>query len=124
MSENGESDKQGIERRGKGGWDEVLDTEAYLVAPADRMALGALPDRRRPVRACADTLGLSHDMRERLLEPRRSLIVNFPIRRDSGEVQEFTGYRVQHTLAMGPARAGSASPPACRSASAPRWRCG
>jgi glutamate dehydrogenase (NAD(P)+) len=32
--------------------------------------------------------------------------VNFPIRRDSGEVETFTGYRVQHTLTMGPLKGG------------------
>ena len=45
-------------------------------------------------------------MRARLLEPRRSLVVNFPVRRDSGEVESFTGYRVQHTLTMGPLKGG------------------
>ncbi len=43
-------------------------------------------------------------LRERLQGPRRSLVVSFPVRRDDGEVQEFTGYRVQHTLVMESAR--------------------
>ena len=45
-------------------------------------------------------------MRARLLEPRRALVVNFPVRRDDGEVESFTGYRVQHTLTMGPMKGG------------------
>jgi glutamate dehydrogenase (NAD(P)+) len=54
----------------------------------------------------ADVLGLEPELRARLLEPRRSLVVNFPVRRDSGEVEMFTGYRVQHTLTMGPTKGG------------------
>ena len=32
--------------------------------------------------------------------------MNFPVRLDDGEVQSFTGYRVQHTLTMGPMKGG------------------
>jgi glutamate dehydrogenase (NAD(P)+) len=42
----------------------------------------------------------------RLGEPRRSLVVNFPVRLDSGRVLGLTGYRVQHTLTMGPTKGG------------------
>ena len=38
--------------------------------------------------------------------PRRSLVVNFPVRLDSGRVLGLTGYRVQHTLTMGPTKGG------------------
>ncbi len=55
---------------------------------------------------CADVLGLPDDLRTRLLEPRRALTVNFPVRRDDGRVENFTGYRVQHTLTMGPTKGG------------------
>ena len=34
------------------------------------------------------------------------LTVNFPVRLDDGEVRSFTGYRVQHTLTMGPTKGG------------------
>lgn len=54
----------------------------------------------------ADLLGLDDEMRTRLLEPRRSLVVNFPIKMDSGEVVSHTGYRVQHTLTLGPTKGG------------------
>ena len=47
-----------------------------------------------------------------MLEPRRALIVNFPVRRDSGEIEEMTGYRVQHTLVMGPTKGGIRFAPA------------
>ena len=57
-------------------------------------------------RRAADLLDLEEEIRARLLEPRRSLVVNFPVRLDDGEVQSFTGYRVQHTLTMGPMKGG------------------
>lgn len=56
--------------------------------------------------ATAEILGLGQEARTRLLEPRRALTVNFPIRMDDGSVREFTGYRVQHTLTMGPTKGG------------------
>lgn len=54
----------------------------------------------------ADVLGLADDTRARLLEPRRTLAVNFPVRMDDDTVRTFTGYRVQHTLHMGPTKGG------------------
>ncbi|HTW11281.1 MAG TPA: Glu/Leu/Phe/Val dehydrogenase [Solirubrobacteraceae bacterium] len=54
----------------------------------------------------ADVLELDDEARTRLLEPRRSLVVNFPVRMDSGEVVNLSGYRVQHTLTMGPTKGG------------------
>ena len=57
-------------------------------------------------RRAADLLDLEDEIRARLLEPRRSLVVNFPVRLDDGKVESFTGYRVQHTLTMGPMKGG------------------
>jgi glutamate dehydrogenase (NAD(P)+) len=54
----------------------------------------------------AVAIDLEDEVRERLLEPRRSLVVSFPVRMDDGGVRSFTGYRVQHTLVMGPTKGG------------------
>jgi len=54
----------------------------------------------------ADKLSLSEDMREILRQPKRELIVNFPVRLDSGRIKTFTGYRVQHNVNRGPAKGG------------------
>jgi glutamate dehydrogenase (NAD(P)+) len=56
--------------------------------------------------AAADKLNLSEDMREILRQPKRELIVNFPVRLDSGRIKTFTGYRVQHNVNRGPAKGG------------------
>jgi len=54
----------------------------------------------------ADRLGLSQAMRAILRKPKRELIVNFPVRMDNGEIEMFTGYRVQHNINRGPAKGG------------------
>ncbi|MEO8970111.1 MAG: Glu/Leu/Phe/Val dehydrogenase [Ktedonobacteraceae bacterium] len=54
----------------------------------------------------ADRLGLSQAMRAILRKPKRELTVNFPVRKDNGDVEMFTGYRVQHNINRGPAKGG------------------
>jgi glutamate dehydrogenase (NAD(P)+) len=54
----------------------------------------------------AERLGLSQAMRAILRMPKRELIVNFPVRMDNGDVEMFTGYRVQHNINRGPAKGG------------------
>jgi glutamate dehydrogenase (NAD(P)+) len=54
----------------------------------------------------SELLDLDPEFIARLGDPRRSLVVNFPVRMDSGEVRAMTGYRVQHTLTMGPTKGG------------------
>jgi glutamate dehydrogenase (NAD(P)+) len=39
-------------------------------------------------------------------EPRRALVVNLPVQTDGGQLANFTGFRVQHTLTMGPTKGG------------------
>jgi glutamate dehydrogenase (NAD(P)+) len=56
--------------------------------------------------AAADKINLSEDMREILRQPKRELIVNFPVRLDNARVRTFTGYRVQHNVNRGPAKGG------------------
>ena len=68
-------------------------------APLYRTAVGQFEQ-------AAELLGLEDELRARLLEPRRALIVTFPVRLDDGSVRSFTGYRVQHTLTMGPTKGG------------------
>src|SRR5579875_86306 len=54
----------------------------------------------------ADRWGLPQAMRAILRKPKRELIVNFPVRMDNGDVEMFTGYRVQHNINRGPAKGG------------------
>ncbi|MBU6422576.1 MAG: Glu/Leu/Phe/Val dehydrogenase, partial [Chloroflexi bacterium] len=54
----------------------------------------------------ADRLHLDPNMRAILRECQRELIVHFPVRMQDGVVKVFTGYRVQHNTARGPAKGG------------------
>ena len=93
------------ERRGTGGWETVLEAERAL-SPGSEWHSELYRVAVDQFGRAADVLGLEDEIRARLLEPRRALVVNFPVRLDGGEVQSFTGYRVQHTLTMGPMKGG------------------
>jgi glutamate dehydrogenase (NAD(P)+) len=54
----------------------------------------------------ADHLGLEPGIRAVLRVAQREWTVRFPVKRDDGSVQVFTGYRVQHNVARGPAKGG------------------
>ncbi|MDA1128703.1 MAG: glutamate dehydrogenase [Chloroflexi bacterium] len=54
----------------------------------------------------ADRLGLTNGLREMLKRPWRELQVQVPVRMDNGEIQVFTGFRVQHNGARGPYNGG------------------
>ncbi len=54
----------------------------------------------------ADYLDLDNSMRAVLSNTKRQLIVSIPVKMDSGHVEVFEGYRVQHNIARGPAKGG------------------
>jgi glutamate dehydrogenase (NAD(P)+) len=54
----------------------------------------------------AELLKLDDGMRKVLRTPAMELTVNFPVVLDDGRVDLFTGYRVQHSIARGPAKGG------------------
>ncbi|HIE26714.1 TPA: Glu/Leu/Phe/Val dehydrogenase [Candidatus Poribacteria bacterium] len=54
----------------------------------------------------AKLIDLDPGIHEILKYPKRELTVNFPVRMDDGSYKVFTGYRVQHNLARGPAKGG------------------
>jgi len=55
----------------------------------------------------ADYLQIPSDFRNRLMYPKRSIVVSVPVRMDDGSTQLLQGYRVQHTLFMGPTKGGT-----------------
>src|SRR3954451_17091787 len=54
----------------------------------------------------ADILNLDHGSRAILSHCKRELAVNFPVKMDDGSIEVFTGYRIQHNIARGPAKGG------------------
>jgi glutamate dehydrogenase (NAD(P)+) len=51
-------------------------------------------------------LNLGKGIHKRLRQCDREVTVHFPVRMDNGEIEVFTGYRVQHNVARGPAKGG------------------
>jgi glutamate dehydrogenase (NAD(P)+) len=54
----------------------------------------------------AKYLDLKAGIKAKLRVPKRELTVYFPVKMDDGSIQMFTGHRVQHNLARGPAKGG------------------
>jgi glutamate dehydrogenase (NAD(P)+) len=73
-------------------------TEAY------RDPMLAMADMQ--LKKAAERLGLDEGMQAWLRTPERKLEVAVPIRMDDGSIRVFTGYRVQHSTARGPAKGG------------------
>lgn len=66
----------------------------------------ALDAALRQFDAAADHLGLDAGVRGILRVPQREYTTHFPVRMDDGATRIFTGYRVQHNVARGPAKGG------------------
>lgn len=55
----------------------------------------------------ADYLAIPKDDRDRLLMPKRAIVISCPVHRDDGSTAVFEGYRVQHHLTLGPTKGGT-----------------
>jgi glutamate dehydrogenase (NAD(P)+) len=82
---------------------------ADTLSPTGATALGkpnphlvVLDQLDRAAKIC----GLSPVVRDILSQPKNELIINFPVRMDSGEYKMFKGYRVQHSNILGPYKGG------------------
>ena len=62
---------------------------------------------RQQFQLIADHLAIAADERDRILYPKRAIVVSCPIHRDDGRTEVFQGYRVQHHLTMGPTKGGT-----------------
>ncbi|UII35017.1 Glu/Leu/Phe/Val dehydrogenase [Fulvivirga ulvae] len=54
----------------------------------------------------AELINLDSGVRKILSVPTNEIVVHFPVKLDSGEIQVFTGYRVQHNNALGAYKGG------------------
>jgi glutamate dehydrogenase (NAD(P)+) len=57
-------------------------------------------------RIAAEKLKLDEGLWRVLQQPNREIIVHIPVNMDDGQLEVFTGYRVQHSIARGPAKGG------------------
>ncbi len=65
-----------------------------------------LEDSHRYFNKAADVLGMSDNLREIIVTPRRCVKVEVVIQNDAGHLQHYLGYRVQHNTARGPMKGG------------------
>ncbi|MCS7081038.1 MAG: Glu/Leu/Phe/Val dehydrogenase [Chloracidobacterium sp.] len=92
----------------------LLSLSSRSLPDLDAANLDATPDNKaRMTRVvsmyfnrAADILNLDPNYRLILALPSRELAVSLPVQMDSGEIQVFPGYRVQHHVAMGPMQGG------------------
>ena len=54
----------------------------------------------------ARILNLDSGIWKMLTHPRRQIVVSCPVQMDNGEIEVFTGYRVQYNITLGPAKGG------------------
>ena len=80
---------------------------------ADEMRRFRGSDEKNPFEAmserfdrAAKLLGLDEDLYKVMRVPSREIKVYIPVRMDTGHIQVFEGYRVQHNFARGPAKGG------------------
>ena len=81
-------------------------TMTKIRRPVGAVTQSALESALAQFDRAADHVRLSSEARAVLRVPKREWTVNFPVRMDDGRVNVFTGYRVQHNMARGPAKGG------------------
>ncbi len=61
---------------------------------------------RRQLHSVGEVLNVDEGILDRLSVPKRAMVVSVPVRMDNGEIEVFSGYRVQHSLTSGPSKGG------------------
>jgi glutamate dehydrogenase (NAD(P)+) len=77
-----------------------------VTAPTSVAAGDVWGAAQRSLDLAADRLQLDQAMHRVLRVPKRELTIHFPVRKDDGSVEVYTGYRVHHNLNRGPATGG------------------
>lgn len=85
-----------------------MTTNKRMIMGASKPALGAevLHSTQQVIREALEQLGFDESYYELLKEPIRLMTVRIPVRMDDGKTKVFTGYRAQHTDAVGPTKGG------------------
>ncbi|HEA31481.1 MAG TPA: Glu/Leu/Phe/Val dehydrogenase [Leeuwenhoekiella sp.] len=84
---------------------EMEKTVKSILKPK-KNATGMVENVMEQFNTAADHIGLNPNIRKILAVTNNELIIHFPAKRDNGEVEIFTGYRVQHNNALGPYKGG------------------
>ena len=81
-------------------------TNAQTVEKPKPVKRGMLDNVLEQFNSAADKINLNPNVRKILEITNTEIIINFPVRMDNGDVEIFTGYRVQHNNALGPYKGG------------------
>jgi glutamate dehydrogenase (NAD(P)+) len=76
------------------------------MAMAENEKINSFEMAKKQVDIAAKYLNLESGSIEKLKNTKRELIVHFPVEMDDKKVKIFTGYRIQHNVARGPAKGG------------------
>ncbi|SFI99086.1 Glu/Leu/Phe/Val family dehydrogenase [Olleya namhaensis] len=68
--------------------------------------IGMMDNVMEQFNSAADHINLHQSIRKILSITNNEILVNFPVKMDNGDVEIFTGYRVQHNNALGPYKGG------------------
>ena len=82
----------------------ISKSESGVISLKERGNLFEIATRQ--VDKAMKQINIDPDVAEILAQPKNELIVNFPVRMDSGKFQMFKGYRVQHNNILGPYKGG------------------
>jgi len=67
---------------------------------------GMLENVMRQFNNAADIMNLNPNIRKILSITNNEIVIHFPVKMDNGQVEVFTGYRVQHNNSLGPYKGG------------------
>lgn len=59
-----------------------------------------------PLQKAIEKMDLDAGVKKLMEQPERSMEVSIPVKMDDGRTEVFTGYRAQHSTAVGPAKGG------------------
>ena len=74
--------------------------------PRKQKARGMIENVMEQFHSAADIIELHPSIRKILSITNNEIVVHFPVKLDNGDVEIFTGYRVQHNNALGPYKGG------------------
>lgn len=81
-------------------------TNEQIVEKPQLKKRGMLDNVLEQFNHAADKIQLNPNVRKILSITNTEILINFPVRMDNGDVEIFTGYRVQHNNALGPYKGG------------------
>jgi glutamate dehydrogenase (NAD(P)+) len=76
------------------------------MATTEKPKVGMYENVKNQFEKAAEVMGLDESVRKILSITNNEIVVHFPVKMDNGQVEVFTGYRVQHNNALGPYKGG------------------